>query len=989
MRLLNTTTFRLESVTPDFSPRYAVLSHRWTSDEVSFREIHTTAAKKRPAFDKIRKCCEVARRRGLSHVWIDTCCIDQSSSAELSEAINSMFRWYQKAEVCFAYLHDAEGQHDFTRSDWFNRGWTLQWSDTPVDEFREEVSKMLEPLGTPPLDCTERVDEYLDKIIEAFKLVIRKLVPFPDRFGTRTINEEKETASSQASSDQPQYESQHTRSAQGQDGEVSEAIADLADRKSSGVDMIANEALKMARVEIVPCFEHLFDVCFKLQYHPRYFKASRTIAVPKGGKPAELPTSNRPISLLSAIGKLLERLIVNRIKRCLEKGLAKGHNILPAMLFGGLPGESTTMALATMIDFIRTGWRSAKAPGTSKMLPKKLRKTFTFYATVDGGYKCNAETLKLVCADGSRIDKSLVFTCKQIAEEMTGVGFRCNTLNFATFYSDATRVTAARWENFWNHHLVFTSATFEATCEAFREKGRTELAQAWVNRVASEYPDCAPVLHAMLEQEDPARFLSFNSWGITPSTRFRSFLYSFQASVDEFPAHPDWSRDLERIQTTERDRFQPLYDDMQKWKIPTPDEVDTCANMTVDDDDDEPTAVKELQTAYWESPHVSVRGNKRYTQGKYRFSAASVAHSFLTRLPKRLRTHLRSLHVHEDHVSVATPSVHAQGLISFCLENPWLRIVRRVDLWRTVLVDLPGSFGSENWEQCWLDCPPVETFGIVCLADWLSEALVLPSYGMPEKSYTLLLDASESREQCTNFFQLEVQRIAAWQDVLERVANERGIKSLELVRSAKNYVAQGFPKTVSDIANNASPIIKTTFDASQGNYDADKEYDKYRDRDFEHIRFLWGTELADCYDPLLREFVGKPAKFEFHLPLPSYKGLLAENILPEFFTDQDWSRVDADDSGESESEADSDDDEDDDDDDEDDDDDDDDETTTTKTTTAKTKSKGMMTRKQPRNKDSQASGSAAGVYQGQLNSHLPGDGFDNDDDIVYYSDLSD
>ncbi|KAK8060938.1 hypothetical protein PG996_010868 [Apiospora saccharicola] len=92
MRLLNATTFRLENVTPEFAPQ----------------------------------CCEIALSHGLSHVWIDTCCIDQSSSAELSEAINSMFRWYQEAEVCFAYLYDATGVQDFTESDWFNRGWTLQ-----------------------------------------------------------------------------------------------------------------------------------------------------------------------------------------------------------------------------------------------------------------------------------------------------------------------------------------------------------------------------------------------------------------------------------------------------------------------------------------------------------------------------------------------------------------------------------------------------------------------------------------------------------------------------------------------------------------------------------------------------------------------------------------------------------------------------------------------------------------------------------------------
>lgn len=98
------------------------------------------------------------------------------------------------------------------------------------------------------------------------------------------------------------------------------------------------------------------------------------------------------------------------------------------------------------------------------------------YATVDGGYKCNAETLKLVCADGSRIDKSLVFTYKQIAEEMAGVGFRCNTLNFATFYSDATRVTAARWDALWEQHQVIAVVVFGVYIGLLVEGQRIELA---------------------------------------------------------------------------------------------------------------------------------------------------------------------------------------------------------------------------------------------------------------------------------------------------------------------------------------------------------------------------------------------------------------------------------------------------------------------------------------------------------------------------------
>jgi hypothetical protein len=133
MRLLNAATLRLESFAPDEVPSYAILSHRWTDDKVSYQEIHTEAGRQKGAYSKIRGCCEVARRNRISYVWVDTCCIDQSSSAELSEAINSMFQWYSKAEVCYAYLHDATGVRDFIRSEWFDRGWTLQELVAPAN----------------------------------------------------------------------------------------------------------------------------------------------------------------------------------------------------------------------------------------------------------------------------------------------------------------------------------------------------------------------------------------------------------------------------------------------------------------------------------------------------------------------------------------------------------------------------------------------------------------------------------------------------------------------------------------------------------------------------------------------------------------------------------------------------------------------------------------------------------------------------------------
>ena len=79
---------------------------------------------------KIRESCEQAIVDGYQWIWVDSCCIDKTSSAELSEAINSMFNWYRDSEVCYAYLSDVvsiqEEGYGFGISKWFTRGWTLQ-----------------------------------------------------------------------------------------------------------------------------------------------------------------------------------------------------------------------------------------------------------------------------------------------------------------------------------------------------------------------------------------------------------------------------------------------------------------------------------------------------------------------------------------------------------------------------------------------------------------------------------------------------------------------------------------------------------------------------------------------------------------------------------------------------------------------------------------------------------------------------------------------
>ena len=135
MRLLHTATFQFEEFFDSKVPKYAILSHRWGDGEVTFQEFDMGKAQSRPGFVKIKSCCSLAQSRGFEWVWIDTCCIDKKSSAELSEAINSMFRWYAEAGECYAHLVDVPVENKdkgldvparFKQSQWFTRGWTLQ-----------------------------------------------------------------------------------------------------------------------------------------------------------------------------------------------------------------------------------------------------------------------------------------------------------------------------------------------------------------------------------------------------------------------------------------------------------------------------------------------------------------------------------------------------------------------------------------------------------------------------------------------------------------------------------------------------------------------------------------------------------------------------------------------------------------------------------------------------------------------------------------------
>ncbi|KAH8751862.1 heterokaryon incompatibility protein-domain-containing protein [Hyaloscypha sp. PMI_1271] len=140
MRLLQAESIELRRFEKNDIPPYAILSHTWEDDEVSFQDIQGPYAALKAGCAKIEYICRYALWRDIEYVWVDTCCIHKSSSAELSEAINSMFRWYKNATYCYAYLADVPDETDplstasaFATSRWFTRGWTVQEPLAPAE----------------------------------------------------------------------------------------------------------------------------------------------------------------------------------------------------------------------------------------------------------------------------------------------------------------------------------------------------------------------------------------------------------------------------------------------------------------------------------------------------------------------------------------------------------------------------------------------------------------------------------------------------------------------------------------------------------------------------------------------------------------------------------------------------------------------------------------------------------------------------------------
>ncbi|EIW53262.1 uncharacterized protein TRAVEDRAFT_82850, partial [Trametes versicolor FP-101664 SS1] len=183
MRLLDTRNGQFHEILNATDQPYAILSHTWDQDgEQSFEDLCKIQARyKHPGYVDIylsyfgqANACACARAEGHKYLWIDSCCLDKSSSAEMSEAINAMYRWYEVAVVCYAYLSDVHSTRrqknmvgEFFLSQWHTRGWTLQELLAPdhviflsaswkyLGTKTSLASVLYRRLGIPPLVLTK------------------------------------------------------------------------------------------------------------------------------------------------------------------------------------------------------------------------------------------------------------------------------------------------------------------------------------------------------------------------------------------------------------------------------------------------------------------------------------------------------------------------------------------------------------------------------------------------------------------------------------------------------------------------------------------------------------------------------------------------------------------------------------------------------------------------------------------------------------------
>ncbi|KAI1350788.1 hypothetical protein F5Y01DRAFT_325850 [Xylaria sp. FL0043] len=347
-------------------------------------------------------------------------------------------------------------------------------------------------------------------------------------------------------------------------------------------------------------------------------------------------------------------------------------------------------------------------------LPGKLRDAiYQQYVIVEGGYVYEFKRGKLRAANDPEhpIDLALMYTCRQIAREMMSMALSANTITFRTLSSPELSLRARHFHGIMRTLIGAAGRPLEL-CD-----------QCVLGEVARGFPECQPLLQlarVVGQEESPS---------LTDQDRKDILFLKLRDTRDESIFDEDcWKEPpppqgaLIYAPNSTRNILE-LVSKFMPWAILIPDEINY--------------AIRKFDKERWTE-------NKTRKGKICPFSAAAVAFKFLHDTPMSTCKHIRKIFVHEDRESVASPQCHAEDFIPFCLENSFLRIERRVNLWRAVVVGfeyIDSTLGKQYENIHWS----------AEVGTWVAEAMDLRRAGMPRNRFLLPLMAIRAPNMLLNY----------------------------------------------------------------------------------------------------------------------------------------------------------------------------------------------------------------------------------------------
>ena len=514
-------------------------------------------------------------------------------------------------------------------------------------------------------------------------------------------------------------------------------------------------------------------------------------------------------------------------------------------------------------------------------LPRELREIiYRHYVQEKDGYYFDIESGKLR-ASGHPIDLSLMYTCKTVAAEMRGLPLSTNRVTFSSVYSESLRLRAGRL-----HKALMKLADSKRWLLSMitRPLAGPLRPPEVIAEILQKFPQFEQKLLDAIEDTSPAQLGNCfsNKEGQAASTH-RAFINhalkvcstsTIRAFVDSqfsgasstgstfIELAANWN--LAEQPFLVRSRFLVLEPD--PWNIASEDVIAELEEILVD-------------TEFYDShrrPVTQQPPERRsfWKRVKWRFSAAAAAIHFLKSVPLSLRLQIRDVLLLEDRESVAYPECHALGLIPFCVENSSLHVERRVSLWRNIL---PAGCGVSLWDLTHSDYPP-NTIPLVrdalrsvsisdSFSEWITEALALPAAGMPPNAFSLVFDGHPTSEQSFRVFQV-VKLEAAFQSAKD-LQEARWPETLLNTGYVNAHFAkfETFPQVVRDIIEGRSNI---SCNFPMGDiWDANELLAEYLSRTHGGWFDMWIEALR------------RVGRFQTAQPLPPWRDLRLENLLPE------------------------------------------------------------------------------------------------------------